>query len=438
MAKLSVAPTKQLKNARKRINKLKKSPVGKLTAALGKVALAGNPRYQAAAGAVRSANHAVSQVKKARAVGITTATSVATNMMGIDTENYTFQVIRDPYAASGQFQFLVTPADTINVNNCIGVWDPKIAADSAKFKHFRVKAMKLMYNGGLASTTNGTIYFGSSRNPSTATPTSTQYAFLEKSAKCSVTDPYSFSPSFDPNWKAIDLLGTSYETPIGILTDICSGIVFAQFALNTATANDYNSIKFDLQLTLEYKGRNPDFSNPAIHFDIPNNNAGDRTPTFPVTIPALMPRSSTTTTETYDLPLGGCYVCVLNYTPDTQRPTWDILDSTGASVYTARRWVELGSYGTNGESNIRSTDGAGGTTTIRALATGWSNSIEQCFFFFKHGDVLRVTYPNTTGTDIATSVMNNIIIKPLPLGVLKQVLARVNPLIDANSIVPVV
>lgn len=419
--------------------KLAKSPIGKV--ALGAAGLA-FPRQAASA---RNLLKSSAPIRKVVSTAVPTIinSKVTTSMTQTDSESYNFQVAGGPYASTASLEFLISPINTTASQGMAGQsWDPRMVSDSARYKEYKVLSCSVIYSGGVSTTQNGTLYIGSSKNPVQSFPLTSEFSSLEKSIKCTFTDPQQFKATHDSEWHPMPTEASSGDS-IADTNVMFAGKVFVATAGGIQAS--WDAMKFDVHMVVQYRGRNPEYDilQSVVGFPL-SNSVAEWNLLSRDSFMQPVPQSITSTYTSYPCRLGLYKYAIASVARDHLPCRLEFYDKDGVQVGDSRILLKtnfLANY--NGDNAgaaafvVQVGDGTS-LSTIRSSSTldrvNWQVFIAYC----RPGDTLRVYREPAaaTGIDDADYVSLNII--RVPRDKFITLLKAISPASDPRVMMPTV
>jgi len=369
---------------------------------------------------------------------LNTTSLVVNNATNI--EKYRYTAIRDPL--DSRIQVRVALSDLLPsvafggssyANRYVYSNDPKMMNDRMKYREYRFKKFVVHYLGGVGSTVNGTVMFGGSKDPTVALPESSEFSFLERNAKCNLFAPYSFVVPFKPEWRTIarETVDSDIEK---VVYDV--GLLDLFLDVFSSVANDFKNIKFDFEVEIEWRGRNPSFDLVQSSYQVATADAG-----------GVWPSSFDLSTPIYQLSVESEYVSkrttgwvwvsqFLNFdAPDTL--TWpQVFDSTNTEVTTSRRVLLSHCSSAAEHTTCRTFVNLNGTQTlVRASNDTDRSEYSRALFCLLPGDEIRFSRVLYLSTDIRYNREISIVKadKNQALALLKKYAPNFNP-----SVIPII
>lgn len=180
---------------------------------------------------------------------------------------YSFQFLTMNSSPTTTVEFLICPWQTVAFppGGVSFTWDPAMSLDLESKLEYRIKRCALKYVGTAPTTSTVNVYMGGARNANVPTPSYQEYSLLEKFYVGPAYEPGVVLPlPHDTEWHQID-------TDVSVVSDNADIKLFTAGKGFITCDGTGLSLKFDLLMELEFRGRDPVISTDAALYSVSSN-----------------------------------------------------------------------------------------------------------------------------------------------------------------------
>lgn len=314
------------------------------------------------------------------------------------TENFTWSIIPKFPGTAINVPLHMSPFNFTTNSNI--VWSPMLLAAANKHREFRVKKCVLKLSGGASTTVSGQLLLCSSQDPTVPMPTPEGFTFMEKNAKLNIATPGSFAVGHDHTWHSIkDVTDINGEAELKLFT---AGVAFIYFS---PPSTGIEALKLDIDLTMEFRGRNPSYNVTQEDATIMlAENAGVVGGNSVLPEVYRLSRRLTTAKREYQLPMGAVRVRTIRVHRGTVAPEIKVIDKIGADVTALRVLCRQKIYSTAISYYLEYLNVPGGAyTTVRGPSASDNLCVEELYMWVDSTDFISLLNDTNVGATIADS-----------------------------------